>query len=92
MPLQFTTFADRVARQVRGRLPAARYEPAREPNGPARLSVPGAVATMTRERAFWRVTFERTGQAVTMSGLSGERFDDFVAGNVGESIATFLEP
>jgi hypothetical protein len=54
--------------------------------------VPGAVATMTRERAYWRVMFARTGQSVTMSGLSGERFDAFVAGNVGASIATFLEP
>ena len=92
MALQFSAFADLVARQVRRRLPAARYESAREPNGPARLSVPGAIATMTRERAYWRVTFERVGQAVTMSGLSGERFDEFVAGNVGASIATFREP
>jgi hypothetical protein len=53
MALQFTAFADLVARQVRRRLPAARYQPAREPNGPARLGV---------------------------------------AGNVGASIATFLEP
>ena len=92
MALQFTTFADLVARQVRRRLPTARYEPATTPSGPARLSVAGAIATMTRDRAYWRVTFERTGQAVTMSGLSGERFDEFVAGNVGNSIATFLEP
>jgi hypothetical protein len=59
---------------------------------PARLSVPGAVATMTRERAYWRATFERVDRDVTMSGLSGERFDEFVADNVGASIATFLEP
>jgi hypothetical protein len=92
MALHFPAFADLIARQVRSRLPAARYEPAREPNGPARLSVAGAVATMTREGGYWRVTFERTGQAVTMSGLSGERFDAFVAGNVGKSVATFLAP
>jgi hypothetical protein len=53
--------------------------------------VPGAIATMTRDRSFWRVTFERTGRSITMSGLSGERFDEFVAENVGSSIATFLE-
>jgi hypothetical protein len=47
---------------------------------------------MTRERAYWRVTFERVGQSVTMSKLSGERYDEFIAGNVGASIATFLEP
>jgi hypothetical protein len=29
MPLQFTAFADLLARRVRRRLPAARYEPAR---------------------------------------------------------------
>jgi hypothetical protein len=92
MALHFPAFADLIARQVRSRLPAARYEPAREPNGPARLSVPGAVVTMTCKRGYWRVTFERTGQAVTMSGLSGERFDSVVAENVGDSIATFLAP
>jgi hypothetical protein len=37
---------------------------------------------MTRERAYWRVTFARADRPVTMSGLSGERFDEFVAGNV----------
>jgi hypothetical protein len=92
MALQFATFADLVARQVRRRLSAARYEPARDPNGPARLSVPGATATMTRDRAFWQVTFARVDRLITMSGLSGERFDEYVAGNVGASIATFLEP
>ena len=90
--LHFSAFADLVARQVRRRLPAARYEPPKEPNGPARLSVPGATATMMRDRAFWRVMFERLDRPITMSGLSGERFDEFVAGNVGSSIATFLEP
>jgi hypothetical protein len=43
-------------------------------------------------RAYWRVTFERADRPVTMSGLSGERFDEFVAGNAGASIATFLQP
>jgi hypothetical protein len=56
------------------------------------LSVPGAIATMTRERAYWRVIFERADRPVTMSGLSGERFDEFVADNVGALIATFHEP
>jgi hypothetical protein len=51
----------------------------------------GAIATMTRERAYWRNLRARRS-AVTMSGLSGERFDEFVADNVGASIATFLEP
>jgi len=92
MALQFSSSADLVARQLRRWLPAARYQPAQERNGPARLGVPGAVATMTRERAYWSVTFERAGQAVTMSGLSGERFNEFVTGNLGASIATFLEP
>jgi hypothetical protein len=32
-------------------------------NGPARLSVPGAVATMTRERAYWRVTLPLSASA-----------------------------
>jgi hypothetical protein len=65
MALHFSAFADLIARQVHSRLPAARYEPAKDPNGPARLSVTGAVVTMTREGAYWRVTFERAGQAVT---------------------------
>jgi len=38
MALQFTALADSRRRQVRRQLPAARYDPAREPNGSARLS------------------------------------------------------
>jgi len=92
MALQFPEFAHLVARRVRDQLPAARYEPPKDSNGPARLNVPGAIATMTRDRAFWQVKFERADRPTTMSDLSGERFDAFVAGNVGASIAGFLEP
>jgi hypothetical protein len=75
MALQFSAFSNLIARDVCRRLPAARHEPPNDPNGPARLNVPGAVATTIRDRAYWRATFERVGQAVTMSGLSGERSD-----------------
>ena len=92
MALQFGEFCDLIARRVCSRVPAARYRAPQNSNGPALIGVLGARATMTREGGYWRVTFARTGQAVTMSGLSGERFDAFVAGNVGESIATFLAP
>jgi hypothetical protein len=46
---------------------------------------------LVREGAYWRITFARHGQSVTMDSLSGNRFDSFVAGDVAESIATFLE-
>ena len=51
----------------------------------------GGRATLVREGAYWRITFARQGQSVTMDSLSGNQFDSFVAGNVAESIATFLE-
>jgi hypothetical protein len=92
MALQFAEFCDLIARQVRGRVPTAQYRPPQNPNGPALIGVSGGRATLIREGRSWRVIFARTGQAVTMSDLSGERLDKFVAGKVGASIAEFLEP
>jgi hypothetical protein len=88
--MTFRDFSALIADRVQRSVPRATYQPPFAPADPAVIALAGAKATITREKAGWRISFSRSGGGVSMASLAGEKVEASTAANVADSICGFL--